>query len=150
TTTTIEFNSILLTGSSEQLLPDCTRTYTATLLDVGGDPIDDDSTVVVFADAEGKLGFVGGPSATALDGVATKEVIGSNNGAVLLTASAGGIESNAIGFQVVPPGGCGDDELVLGFPTDRGVDPLAVLATLLLGLLGVAALSARRSVQRLA
>jgi hypothetical protein len=144
---------VVLSGSTDQLREGCSRTFTATLKDGNGDVMDDDSTLVSFAqiDGGGEFTFSEGSTSEASDGVATKSITATKNGGVFLQASVGAI-SSSLHFEIGPPGACGGEEFVVGFRTSDGpnIDPLAALATVLFALLGVAAVSARRSMQRLA
>jgi len=101
--------ALVLTGSSAQLDPVCSRTYRATFVDANGAAVNDDATKVTFAvvGGGGSVVFSGGATATASDGVAFKSVSGGDNGVVRLQASGRGLSSNVIEFNVVPPGGCG-------------------------------------------
>lgn len=101
--------ALVLSGSSAQLDPVCSRTYRATFLDATGNAVDDDHILVTFSvvGGGGSVVFDGGPTAVASDGVAFKSVSGGENGVVRLQASGGGLSSNVIEFNVVPPGGCG-------------------------------------------
>jgi hypothetical protein len=153
TTTTVSgIASIHLAGSSDHLARDCTRSYTAALLDAKGNVIDDDSTGVSLADLDGggQVTFPGGAAATATNGVAAISVTGAAHGSVRLEASAGGVHSNQIHFTV-DPGEC-VAEVVAAIPSSPGgihLDFLLGLATALLGLLAVAAVAARRSLRLL-
>lgn len=101
--------ALVLGGSSAQLDPVCSRTYRATFVDANGAVVNLDATVVTFAvvGGGGSVVFSGGQTAVASDGVAFKSVSGGDNGVVRLQASGGGLSSNVIEFNVVPPGGCG-------------------------------------------
>jgi hypothetical protein len=134
------------------LAPDCTRSYTATLLDANGNVVDDDSTVVSLADLDGggQVTFPDGPAATVTNGAATISVTGAAHGSVRLEASAGVVLSNQIHFTV-DPGAC-ETELVAPIPSSPGgihLDLFFGLAAALLGLLAVAAMAARRSLRLL-
>lgn len=108
TTTTVAAGSaasIALVGSIDPLGPECARTYRARLLDGAGGLIDDDTTQVAFVviSGGGSLRLSGGATARAVDGVATKTVIGDHNGVVSVQATVGGLASNVLSFNVVPP-----------------------------------------------
>lgn len=106
-TTAAAVAGIVLTGSSAQMDPVCQRTYRATLVDSAGKVVDDDRTVVTFGvSGGGSLVFTQGATVTARNGVATVVVTGGDLGVVRLQATAGGLGSNVIEFNVVPPGGC--------------------------------------------
>jgi hypothetical protein len=152
TTTASGIASVQLAGSSDHLGRDCTRSYTAALLDAKGNVIDDDSTVVSFADLDGggQVTFPGGAAATATNGVAAISVTGAAHGSVRLEASAGGVHSNQIHFTV-GPGECVAEVVTATPPSAGGIhlDFTLGLATALLGLLAVAAVAARRSLRLL-
>jgi hypothetical protein len=149
--------SLSLQGSSANLGTNCTRSFQARIL-VDGQAVDEEGTLVTFAQVGGggDSSFSNGNSSATVDGVATIQVTGTKNGEVVLQAfTGGGLASNQLSFDVSPDGACDSAAVVVPPAPGPGVfssgpDPLAALATLLSALLGVAVVSARRSMQRLA
>jgi hypothetical protein len=157
TTTTAGGRSLELEGLESELENCTSRTFTAWIL-VGNQTVDEDGTVVTFAQVSGggEVSFPNGSQASTVNGVATIELVGAKPGGVELQAFTGdGLVSNTRSFDVQGTGNCDATGVILpptfgrgGF--DRAIDPLAALAAFLIALLGVAAVSARRSMQRLA
>ncbi|HSM02547.1 MAG TPA: PKD domain-containing protein [Acidimicrobiia bacterium] len=152
TTTTLSpgpVASIELAGSTSHLGVGCDRTFTAYLLDANGNLVDDDSTVVTFAEVDpgssggGHLIYHGGPAATAADGVATKTVTASETGSVKLRASASGLLSNRVEFQVHPS--CANGASLVPSGGDGfGNAPFGVAAGALLVILSLGLVAVRR------
>ena len=118
-TTMSPARSLFLDGSTAVLRNGCSRTYLAFIL-VGGQVVDEDNTLVTFADIAGGGDAVtvsGGGSVLTVDGVATALVTGQKPGKVTLQASTGdGLVSNSIEFDVGgnPSGACDEDAVLVG------------------------------------
>jgi PKD repeat protein len=152
TTTTLApgpATAIELVGSSAHLGVDCSRTYTARLVDANGNIVDDDGTVVAFSEIDpggsggGNLLFAGGQSATSQDGIATKTVTGLDTGSVKLQATGSGMSSNRVEFQVVP--NCANDAvLVPGAGDGFGDAPFGIALAALAALVAIGLVGRRR------
>ena len=152
TTTTLApgpATAIELIGSSAHLGVDCSRTYTARLVDANGNVVDEDGTVVTFSEIDpggsggGNLLFTGGPSATSQDGIATKTVTGIDTGSVKLQATGSGMSSNRVEFQVVPK--CANDAaLVPGAGDGFGDAPFGIAFAALAALVAIGLVGRRR------
>lgn len=95
---------IVVTGSTTDLAPGASRTLTATIKDANENTVTTDSTTsVTFSKQSGAGTVTGLGSSTASSGVASKSVTGGTAGSITIAASAAGLTTGTITFNVAAP-----------------------------------------------
>ncbi|MEX0827117.1 MAG: hypothetical protein WD184_10260, partial [Acidimicrobiia bacterium] len=154
TTTTTEavYHLVLEPAQPADLKNGCIRTFTATIKDAQENTVDDAATITFLnTQTINRITFVGGPNATPVNGVATKQITANANGAVAIQATADGIiSSNTATFNITssPSADC-PSAAVVALPPPRspggfGDAPFGISIGALLGILGLFAVAIRR------